>query len=450
MISMGVYQFRYSWRVWLTASFIFVMAGWLIGFCLTGVFSIQSALSSTTKLTNDPSPLFIIPMVFGGLTLFFVLGGIIYSALKEMQLEYQLWAVLGASPSKISGIVGVQLMILGLLSSIVGYFISLITVAPLYYLLQKNLGSEWIPTVHFKFSVLILLITSSIVAVTCFITGFIRTQKGLKQLDKSKKNNPKFLNLSNFLTAGCLIGIAIIIISILISSPINISTHPSMITNAEIQPLYFTLTLLITLQLSSSRGLFPWAIFMLTKYLPTNKTAIGGTAQKQAIANSARITTTIVPLLIVQTLLVGLYELLFGFTSPNQINIQNVVVSFIVYVGAPLILVIANIISLTMLNGRQQIKNLVQLTQLGFTKLDLLKERLSENLIIFAVLLVASVFNSLILFTILALICFKTGVPLNISLVNIVMISSVVAIITGIILTIIDWCIILQHHYFID
>lgn len=450
MISMGVYQFRYSWRVWLTASFIFVMAGWLIGFCLTGVFSIQSALSSTTKLTNDPSPLFIIPMVFGGLTLFFVLGGIIYSALKEMQLEYQLWAVLGASPSQISGIVGVQLMILGLLSSIVGYFISLITVAPLYYLLQKNLGSEWIPTVHFKFSVLILLITSSIVAVTCFITGFIRTQKGLKQLDKSKKNNPKFLNLSNFLTAGCLIGIAIIIISILISSPINISTHPSMITNAEIQPLYFTLTLLITLQLSSSRGLFPWAIFMLTKYLPTNKTAIGGTAQKQAIANSARITTTIVPLLIVQTLLVGLYELLFGFTSPNQINIQNVVVSFIVYVGAPLILVIANIISLTMLNGRQQIKNLVQLTQLGFTKLDLLKERLSENLIIFAVLLVASVFNSLILFTILALICFKTGVPLNISLVNIVMISSVVAIITGIILTIIDWCIILQHHYFID
>lgn len=450
MISMGVYQFRYSWRVWLTASFIFVMAGWLIGFCLTGVFSIQSALSSTTKLTNDPSPLFIIPMVFGGLTLFFVLGGIIYSALKEMQLEYQLWAVLGASPSQISGIVGVQLMILGLLSSIVGYFISLITVAPLYYLLQKNLGSDWLTTVPFKFSVLILLITSGIVAVTCFITGFIRTQKGLKQLDESKKNNPKFLNLSNFLTAGCLIGIAIIIISILISSPINISTHPSMITNAEIQPLYFTLTLLITLQLSSSRGLFPWTILILTKYLPTNKTAIGGTAQKQAIANSERITTTIVPLLIVQTLLVGLYELLFGFTSPNQINIQNVVVSFIVYVGAPLILVIANIISLTMLNGRQQIKNLVQLTQLGFTKLDLLKERLSENLIIFAVLLVASVFNSLILFTILALICLKTGLSLNISLVNIVMISSVVAIITGIILTIIDWCIILQHHYFID
>ncbi|WP_162253445.1 FtsX-like permease family protein [Paucilactobacillus oligofermentans] len=389
-------------------------------------------------------------MIFGGLTLFFVLGGIISSALKEMQLEYQLWAILGASPRQISRLVGVQLMILGLLSSIIGYFISLITVAPFYYLLQKNLGSDWLPTVPFKFSVLILIITSGIIAVTCFITGFIRTKKCLKQLDESKKTKQKFLNLSNLLTTVCLIGITIIIISILISSPINISAHPSIITNAEIQPLYFTLILLITLQLSSGRGLFPWIIFIMTKYLPTNKTAIGGTAQKQAIANSERITTTIIPLLIVQTLLVGLYELLFGFTSPNQIDIQNVVVSFIVYVGAPLILVIANIISLTMLNGRQQINNLVQLTQLGFTKLDLLKERLSENLIIFAVLLVASVFNSLILFTILALICFKTGVSLNISLLNIITISCVGAIITGIILTIIDWYIILQHHYCID
>lgn len=74
MLLLSAHQFQYSWKSWMTGSFIFIIAGWLIGFCLTGIDTLKHV---TFASHIDPLPLFAMPLVFGGMTLLFVLSEVI-------------------------------------------------------------------------------------------------------------------------------------------------------------------------------------------------------------------------------------------------------------------------------------------------------------------------------------------------------------------------------------
>lgn len=105
MLRLGARQFQVSWKSWLTGSFIFIVASWLIGFCLSGIAALHQMVFD---VQINPLPLFIMPMVFGGLTLLFVLGTIIRMILQELAVEYRLWGVLGANQHQLALLIAVQ------------------------------------------------------------------------------------------------------------------------------------------------------------------------------------------------------------------------------------------------------------------------------------------------------------------------------------------------------
>jgi len=86
MVRLGWLQFKHSWRIWLLTSGSFILAGWLLGICLTGIVSLQASLPVLLAAGHDPTPLFAIPLVLGGVTLFLVLTGIIRAVLNEFRL----------------------------------------------------------------------------------------------------------------------------------------------------------------------------------------------------------------------------------------------------------------------------------------------------------------------------------------------------------------------------
>ena len=436
MIKLGFLQFRASWRVWITAGVVFSIAGWLIGFCLTGIISLQAVLSGADKISHDPTPLFLMPITFGGMTLFFVLGGVIRNVLKEMQQTYQLWTILGASPTQISFLVAIQLGIIGIIGSFIGYFIGLSTITPLYRLLQTSLGRNWLPPVSFHFSIIVLGLNCGIISLTCFLAGISQTRRGLRQLDMDIHSRQNHFHMSTILAVLAVIGLLTNIMQVLSQT----GTHGSYLQMARVDgsPLYLAMVALVVLQLSAGRAFLPRLLAFLTSKLSVCLSPIGGTARRQVLADTEHMTTTIVPILVMQTLVVGLYELLYGFSAPDQVDAKNVVVVFVVYVGAPIILVAANIVSLAMLKGRQQEQNLSRLSQLGFTKRQLFQERFVESALYMLSLSIVAIASNGLLYGLLAIACFKTGITLNVSLSIILTVPVVVAIMTMLILILID------------
>lgn len=147
----------------------------------------------------------------------------------------------------------------------------------------------------------------------------------------------------------------------------------------------------------------------------------------------------LVPILAVQTLGIGLYSSLYGFTPAGQVDVQNALLSFIVYVGAPIIIVVANIVSVAMLRGRQQGANLNQLHQIGFTTGQLMLERLSESIICSVGFYVVAVVGNLSLYGLLANACAKAGLAVNIDFGLMFLLPCLMAIAVGLILFAIDW-----------
>lgn len=437
MIRLGLYQFRSSFKIWATAGFVFIIAGWLIGFCLTGIFSIQQAVLSGLRLTVDPTPLFIMPMVFGGLTLFFVLGGLIRGVIKDLKGEYQLWLITGATPGQISVLVAVQLALTGICGSLIGYVLALLSISPLYQYLQSKIGVEMLPAIEFHFSILVLIVTCGVISFTCLLTGLFRTRRALKLSLLGGKAH-KF-HLAAVLLLISLFGLVFNIVKIVNMSELNSSKSSTM------QPIFPALLFLILIQAIGGRvgaTKFLANITSATSWIP-NGVII--TARWQAMIASERMSTAIVPILIVQTLVVGLYELLFGMADANTIDLQNVWASFLVYVGSPLVLVIANIVSVAMLKGRLQMQNIAQLSLIGFTRSELILERGAENCFQLGVLLVASILSNSVLYGLIVLAGIKAGKPLHISFLTEFNISLSVVLITFVALWLIDVIAILTH-----
>lgn len=437
MIRLGLYQFRSSFKTWATAGFVFIIAGWLIGFCLTGFLSIQQAVASGLSLTVDPTPLFIMPMVFGGITLFFVLGGLIRGVIQDLKGEYQLWLITGATPGQISVLVAVQLALTGICGSLVGYELALLSISPLYQYLQSKIGTEMLPTIDFRFSILGLIATCSAISLTCLFTGLLRTRKALR-LSLSGRKPHKF-HLTAVILMAAIFGLSLNVVKILSLSELSSSRSNTM------QPIFPALISLILIQVFGGRKGATKFLTLFTRATSWAPNGVLRTARWQAIDASERMTTAIVPILVVQTLVVGLYELLFGMADANTVDLQNVWVAFLVYAGSPLILVIANIVTVAMLKSRLQEQNISQLSLIGFTRSQLFLERGAENCFQLGVLLAASIFSDAILYGLMVLAGIKAGAPINISFVTEFNISLSVVFITLAALWLIDVMALLTH-----
>ncbi|WP_054749117.1 hypothetical protein [Lentilactobacillus rapi] len=63
MIKMIWLQFKYSWRAWLGAGVVFVIASILMGMSLTGLITF-AMMNQAALGTHNPTPVFIFPAIF--------------------------------------------------------------------------------------------------------------------------------------------------------------------------------------------------------------------------------------------------------------------------------------------------------------------------------------------------------------------------------------------------
>lgn len=216
---------------------------------------------------------------------------------------------------------------------------------------------------------------------------------------------------------------------------LSIANYQVLVTNTQEDSGGVFLVLLfwlILVQTQIGRQLLMWLSGRITKLTPSGLFKL---ASCQVMINA----NVNVPILALQSLSYGLIVLLYGLGGTGGQDIKNVIVSFIVYVGAPGLLVIANIISVAMLSGRQQEQNFQQLEQLGFSARMLLQERSLECCFQVVPLLIAAMITNLTLYGALLMLAWHTQVRIQISLMSAFWLPMGVSMLTWVTLTMVAW-----------
>ena len=181
MLKLIYYQWRYSWKEWTATVPVFFMASLISGISLSGDFNIIANKDVLLSVQTDPSPVFLMPIFFGGLTLFLIISSLIASLLDYFKSDYQLWEILGANRWQLSILVAGQISLMAFISSIPGALIATPISRYYYYYLQKYFGKGMMPDLNFGSQPLALLATVALISSLAFVSGYFYTSKLLKQ-----------------------------------------------------------------------------------------------------------------------------------------------------------------------------------------------------------------------------------------------------------------------------
>lgn len=368
MIHLGWLQFKYSQKTWFNAIFTFVASGWLLGFCSIGLFSLSQTATATFNSSHDPSPLFSAPLVLGVFTLFFSIRGIIKAVIDSFNKDYRLWHILGATDIQISLLVAIQVSLLSIVGGSIGFFLALLSVSPMYLTLQSWIGELWLPTINFYFIVPFIITITSLI-LTSGLSGYTFTHKSI-----NKKSNTIVKNI-RMVFKGLILIAVLCALAINIYHIFHINSSENLLDSGAV--LLSSSMYLILLQIFTKNQAFKYLLKLLFNLTPIHKNGYLNVANWESVANFDRIGYTLVPVLVVETLTMGIIELLFGFS--NQVDFQNALVSFLIYIFAPELIVIINVISMTKLSSQKYKRQLAQLNLVGFNYQGLIYERIIEN-----------------------------------------------------------------------
>lgn len=364
MIRLGWLQFKQSWHIWILTSGSFILAGWLLGTCLTGIISLRVALPVLLAAGHDPLPLFLMPLVLGGLTLFMVLTGIIRAVLNEFGTEYRLWTIQGANSRQLSVLISVQLGLMGLIGSAVGWLLAIGTISLTYGWLQHWLGREWLPSVPFPPTGVVLVLTIGGIMLLSGLSGYINTRRILLQQATTHRN-------LHWLVLG---GRGIL----LVLSMLQLGKTVIQIHSTGGNALFVAMILLVVIQIILGRIGSVWLLKLLAIGLRVHHHTILNVAYRQVYRRSEQLASVTEPLLMTHTILVTILLMLYGFGG-GPVDVQNVMASILVYVGAPMLVVIVNGGTIMLLESYHQTANLQQLVINGMTPADLMRERFWES-----------------------------------------------------------------------
>ncbi|VLJ86270.1 permease [Streptococcus pneumoniae] len=91
MLRLVYYQFLHNKKQWLGVSPVIFVSSLVMGLAVNGVINVENNSQVFVGLP-DPKPIFMFPIVFGGVTLFFVLSNIIKICwLKFLEMITNFW-----------------------------------------------------------------------------------------------------------------------------------------------------------------------------------------------------------------------------------------------------------------------------------------------------------------------------------------------------------------------
>lgn len=391
MLKLIIYQFQYTKRQWLGTIPLLFVSSLIVG---TSLFGIASALKNANI---NASQLFQMLIVFGGTTLFFLISNNIRLLIDIFKKDYQLWTILGASKSQLSILIAGQFYLMALIVSIIGTILSFAATDSYYKFLQQLLGRDELPDLVITANIPTVLLSIFIVPTIVGLGAYFYSSRLLKKESNSKQNHrTRRIKATRFVSFSIRLLLWLLCVGSVVSAGFiqnreTIVTQSSLILFLLIVHLFIIQSISPSLQISLMK--------LLMKLSPTKNYVIN-TGFWQLLYNPSYLKSIQASMAMGITLISGfmLYtQNMYAFMNTAN-SIHEARASFIAYLSAPIILIITNSISLTILSSNKDSEDIRQLQTLGVSRLQLFKIRVAEAIIhSVLILLVSVVFNAIIL-----------------------------------------------------
>ena len=379
MIRLILYQFNYSKKILFGTIPLLLVSSVLVGTSLIGIHS-------ASKNAITAIQLFQMLIFFGGLTLFFIVSNIIQFLIDIFKKDYQLWSTLGANHSHISLLISGQLFITSFITSVIGTLLSFAVINKYYTFLQSLTSSHELPDLTIRFDIKPVVFSAFVVPVIVAFSAYFHSRKELKKEEiVAQKQIYKYLTL---VVKGFLwfisIGIWLLCLNSLIRDIGDKSTSEVLQQTSVI--LFLLLIHLVFIQMMTPKVqkysfiIGKWNILFNPTYFKNLQASV-----------TMGITLVSGFLLYVQNTYLG----------NHSDSIRESTFSFIAYLSAPILIILANTISITILSSNQDKKEISQLKILGASNKHIIMIKATEaflhSLIIFVI---SSVYNLIILFSV--------------------------------------------------
>ncbi|MGT2650653.1 FtsX-like permease family protein [Streptococcus troglodytae] len=398
MLRLIYYQFNYSKKQWLGTLPILLVSSLIIGTSVSGIFNIMNN-TEIFKHLADPTPLFEMIIFFGGLTLFLLISGLIHFLISIFKEDYQLWTVLGANRSQLSLLIGGQLFLVAFICSVVTTILSTYLAGGYYSFIQSFVGEKNLPNIPFSFDWRASLLSLLIVPLIAGTSGYYYSRKILKIGDFSpKKTRVKRISL-HLITKGSfallVLGLWLNCIYLLYSASFTSSFNVRFDRLSSIF-LMLLLHLLIIYLLTPYLQIFQ--LKFLSKVLAKSNYAMI-LAKWTILYKPSYLKSLQSSVAMGITLISGFLLLSQNISARFQTDsVTETKVSFLAFLAAPIVVILANVVSVTILSSNQDSKDVRQLSILGVSKQNhlwiLLAYSLIHSLIVF---LTSLLFNLVIL-----------------------------------------------------
>lgn len=394
MIKFIFYQFNYSKKVLIGIVPLLLVSSLIVGTSIIGIHS-----ASKTAITSIQ--LFQMLIFFGGVTLFFLISNVIQFFIDIFRDEYQLWSILGASHFHIALIISGQLFTIALLTSILGTSLSFIVIDKYYKFLQTLVSHKELPDLIIVFDLKTFLVSILFVSIIVGLSAYYYSRKELKSRDVVQSR--QFYKYSLFTIKLILwlvsIGLWIFCLINIISNTADKNTDDIIQQTGVI--LFLLLVHLLFIQLITPKVQMILLklvskIKLIKKYpvIVGNYNILLKPTYLKNLHASVIMGITLVSgfLLYVKNIYIGEYA-----DSIKEANF-----SFITYLSAPILIILANTISITILSSNQDKKELFQLKVLGVSNKHLVVIKFAEAFIhSLMIFIISFLFNLIILFLVI-------------------------------------------------
>lgn len=389
-------QLKHSWRQWLATIPVFVTVGLILGFCLTGIVNVAESQQVDLYGQNTPLPIFIMPIVFGGITMLIVIKGIVNQLLDQFKADYRMLAILGATVNALAAILGIQIGIVSGVSALLGGVIALPLTRFCYVWLQQIVGPQMLPNMSIHFSFMALLLTVILASLIAGSGGFWHARHQLKDGNKHPSHRRRIVcRIKMIVLLMVVIGL-IIKLAMQIMTLTYVGQSEKVIVGlgnsvGNLNLVLFLLLILITftgqtvLKLAS-RGLY-W-LGARTLFLNLAAHDIDYAVKKYLPLYT--------PVTIIAVLITGMSAIMWNIpaytntTSANNERLVNFILTIGLYLGAPLLIVLANVLATMLVAKEDNDQQMRQLQLLGLTQQQLLLTQQLNVVILVGVSLVAS------------------------------------------------------------
>ncbi|WP_073687231.1 FtsX-like permease family protein [Streptococcus salivarius] len=397
MLTLIYYQFRYTKKQWLGTIPVFLISSILVGTCLT----IANNISANPILFQDvgtPIPIFVGPIIFGGLTLLFLISSSIQLLLNYFKEDYQTWNKLGTNRNQLAFLVAGQITIISFLVSIVGSFISIFVARYYYSLVQHLAGKAQLPSIPIVFDFKAFCLTILLIPILAFCGSFIHTRKILNQVIESQENdNLKRRKLSRVAKLGG----TTILFFLWGWLAYEFFYPPTSLSGDDlIFKLDDNILVILILHIIMIHFLSPELPEFIVKLLFRKTHSYSSTLAKwQVLENRSYLKSLSSSVMMGIVLISGF--LMYSTVSygdlanqSQQANETNAVL--LLFVAGPILVILANIITITILSSFAEKRVVQQWNVLGISKSQRYFVRLSEaGIYSLLIVIISSIFNSI-------------------------------------------------------